>query len=171
MSVLITWSGERIAKNFVPLPRGAWEKFCGRLCFGDWHTHVDLLLSLTAGRRLRGRCPGLWGIYAGGFRMRALPAPELLLPIGGEDMGRPRKFKTPKALANNWDAYKDWCDSQEVLAHAFSAKNSEFVSEGLKRKITYTIEGFCVWAGISRSVFGHRYAHEGGMRGGCPQEV
>ena len=90
--------------------------------------------------------------------MRALPAPELLLPIGGEDMGRPRKFKTPKALANNWDAYKDWCDSQEVLAHAFSAKNSEFVSEGLKRKITYTIEGFCVWAGISRSIFYDTYA-------------
>ena len=73
-------------------------------------------------------------------------------------MGRPRKFKTPKALANNWDAYKDWCDSQEVLAHAFSAKNSEFVSEGLKRKITYTIEGFCVWAGISRSIFYDTYA-------------
>lgn len=73
-------------------------------------------------------------------------------------MGRPRKFKTPKALADAWSAYKAWCDSQEVLAHAFSAKNSEFVSEGLKRKITYTIEGFCVWAGIARSAFYDTYA-------------
>ena len=92
--------------------------------------------------------------------MRALPAPELLLPIGGEDMGRPRKFKTPKALANNWDAYKDWCDSQEVLAHAFSAKNSEFVSAELKRSITYTIEGFCVFAGIARSSFYQTYEED-----------
>ena len=68
-------------------------------------------------------------------------------------MGRPRKFKTPKALETAWEEYKTWCNNQTVLTHEFSAKNSEFVSKELKRSITCTIEGFCVWAGLARSAF------------------
>ena len=68
-------------------------------------------------------------------------------------MGRPRKFKTPKALETAWETYKTWCNNQTVLTHEFSAKNSEFVSKELKRSITCTIEGFCVWAGLARSAF------------------
>ena len=44
-----------------------------------------------------------------------------------------------------------------VLTHDFSSKNSEFVSKELKRSITYTIEGFCVFAGISRAAFYEYY--------------
>ena len=73
-------------------------------------------------------------------------------------MGRPRKFKSPKALSDAWAEYKAWCDSQEVLTHEFSTKNSEFVSKKLKRKVTYTIEGFCAWVGISRAAFYARYS-------------
>lgn len=72
-------------------------------------------------------------------------------------MGRPRKFKTAKALAEAWEEYKAWCGDQKVLTHDFSAKNSEFVSAELKRSVTYTIEGFCVWAGIPRSIFYQTY--------------
>ena len=72
-------------------------------------------------------------------------------------MGRPRKFKTEKELSDAWEQYKAWCNDQEVLAHDFSSKNSEFVSAKLKRSVTYTIEGFCVWAGISRADFYERY--------------
>lgn len=73
-------------------------------------------------------------------------------------MSRPRKFKTAKALADAWEQYKSWCNDQEVLTHDFSSKNSEFVSAKLKRSVTCTIEGFCVWAGISRAAFYERYA-------------
>lgn len=73
-------------------------------------------------------------------------------------MPRPRKFKTAKALSAAWEEYKAWCNDQEVLTHDFSAKNSEFVSAKLKRSVTYTIEGFCAWTGISRSAFYERYA-------------
>lgn len=73
-------------------------------------------------------------------------------------MGRQRKFKSVKALAEAWGAYKTYCDNQMVLTHDFSSKNSEFVSKELKRSITYTIEGFCVFAGISRAAFYERYA-------------
>ena len=55
-------------------------------------------------------------------------------------MGRPRKIKSVKALEDAWAEYKEFCDEQNVIAHEFSAKNSEFVSKKLQRKITYTID-------------------------------
>lgn len=73
-------------------------------------------------------------------------------------MGRKLRFKTVEELEQTWDAYKVDCDSQMVLTHDFSSKNSEFVSKELKRSITYTIEGFCVFAGIPRSAFYDTYA-------------
>lgn len=73
-------------------------------------------------------------------------------------MGRPRKFKSANALSAAWEQYKALCNDQKVLTHDFSAKNSEFVSAELKRSVTCTIEGFCVWAGISRAAFYERYA-------------
>lgn len=73
-------------------------------------------------------------------------------------MGRPRKIKSVKALEEAWEDYKNYCDNQIVLSHEFSAKNSEFVSAELKRSITYTIEGFCVYIGISRQAFYSYYA-------------
>lgn len=79
-------------------------------------------------------------------------------------MGRPRKFKSPQALESAWEAYKDWCNDQKVLTHDFSSKNSEFVSKELKRSVTYTIEGFCVWVGIARSKFYDTYAADGRFR-------
>lgn len=75
-------------------------------------------------------------------------------------MPRPRKFKSAKALSDAWEQYKDWCDGREVLTHDFSSKNSQFVSAKLRRSVTYTIEGFCVWAGISRSIFYRTYAED-----------
>lgn len=74
-------------------------------------------------------------------------------------MGRPRKFKTPRGLMTAWNQYKEQCDNKEVLTHDFSSKNSEFVSKKLKRSVTYTIEGFCVFASISRAAFYERYAN------------
>lgn len=75
-------------------------------------------------------------------------------------MGRPRKFKTVKALEEAWEEYKAWCNNQTVLTHEFSSKNSEFVSKELKRSITYTIEGFCVYIGLARSKFYDTYAED-----------
>lgn len=73
-------------------------------------------------------------------------------------MGRPLKIKTPEEMEQLWENYKADCDNQEVLTHDFSSKNSEFVSAKLKRSITYTIEGFCVFVGISRQQFYDHYA-------------
>jgi len=75
-------------------------------------------------------------------------------------MGRPRKFKTPEDLQAAWEAYTDRCDNVAVLTHAFSAHNSEFVSTTLRRAVTYTITGFCLFSGISRSAFYKTYSND-----------
>ena len=75
-------------------------------------------------------------------------------------MGRPRKIKSVKALEEAWEEYKQFCDNQTALSHEFSAKNSEFVSANLKRSITYTIEGFCVYIGMARSTFYQIYGED-----------
>lgn len=76
-------------------------------------------------------------------------------------MGRARKFPSAKALEKAWGEYKAWCNSQKAITHGFSAKNSEFVTAELPRSTTYTIEGFCVWAGLSRSAFYDTYSSSG----------
>lgn len=73
-------------------------------------------------------------------------------------MGRPLKIKSPEEMERLWEEFKAECDNQEVLTHDFSSKNSEFVSAKLKRSITYTIEGFCVYMKISRQAFYEYYA-------------
>lgn len=75
-------------------------------------------------------------------------------------MGRARKIKTEKMMEKLWQEYKKYCDSQKVLTHDFSSKNSEFVSATLTRSVTYTIEGFCVFVGMGRSRFYDTYAND-----------
>ena len=75
-------------------------------------------------------------------------------------MGRTRNFKTVKQMGKKWEEYKAYCDNQMVLTHDFSSKKSEFVSKELRRSITYTIEGFCVFAKIPRSTFYQTYASD-----------
>ena len=77
----------------------------------------------------------------------------------------PRKIKSPKALEALWEEYKEHCNNQSVLTHDFSARHSEFVSKELRRAITYTVEGFCVYIKLARRAYydnyvdNERYAH------------
>lgn len=78
----------------------------------------------------------------------------------GKFMGRSKKITSKKRLQELWEEYKNECDNQMVLTHDFSSKNSEFVSKELRRSVTYTIEGFCVFVGISRQAFYKYYAND-----------
>lgn len=69
-----------------------------------------------------------------------------------------KKIPSPAKMAELWEAYKEDCNNQMVLTHDFSSKNSEFVSKELRRSVTCTIEGFCVFVGISRQAFYENYA-------------
>ena len=75
-------------------------------------------------------------------------------------MGRPRKFTTVEQLKDAWEKYKKHCNNRMVLTHNFSTKNSEFVSKELERRVTYTIEGFCVFVKMARQDFYANYAKD-----------
>lgn len=75
-------------------------------------------------------------------------------------MARKKKFNSAKALRDAWEKYKAWCDSRPTMTHGFSSKNSQFVSKKLQRSVSYTIEGFCAHAGISRQSFYETYAKQ-----------
>lgn len=74
--------------------------------------------------------------------------------------GRPRKIRTPAMMARLWEEYKDQCDHRSIPVAEFSAKNSEFVEDKVRKRVTYTIEGFCVYVKLARSKFYDIYAKD-----------
>ena len=69
-----------------------------------------------------------------------------------------RKIESPEQLEQLWEKYKDYCDNYQVTQTEFSGKESRFVEGTVKKPITYTIEGFCVYIGLARSKFYETYA-------------
>ena len=69
-----------------------------------------------------------------------------------------RKISSPEQMEQLWENYKEYCDNYQVTQTEFSGKESRFVAGTVKRPITYTIEGFCVFIGLARSKFYETYA-------------
>ena len=69
-----------------------------------------------------------------------------------------RKISSPKQMEQLWEQYKEYCDNYQVTQTEFSGKESRFVAGTVKKPITYTIEGFCVYIGLARSKFYETYA-------------
>ena len=69
-----------------------------------------------------------------------------------------RKIESPEQMEQLWAKYKHYCDNYQVTQTEFSGKESRFVAGTVKRPITYTIEGFCVYIGLARSKFYETYA-------------
>ncbi len=78
-----------------------------------------------------------------------------------------KKFKTPKALSNAWEEYKKYCDEHTIKQ--FSKKrvktnentrkdsSAQKINNEISAPLTYSIEGFCAWCGLSRSAFYDTY--------------
>lgn len=75
-------------------------------------------------------------------------------------MARPKKIKSPKELLTKWEEFKYDCDNKTAICNEFSSSKGAFVSVELKKPITYTIEGFCIYIGIPRSVFYKIYGED-----------
>lgn len=75
-------------------------------------------------------------------------------------MGRHKKIISPKALRNAWEEYKACCDNKVVPVQAFSSKEAMFVADEVRKRVSYTIEGFCVFLGIPRATFYANYTHD-----------
>ena len=69
-----------------------------------------------------------------------------------------RKISSPEQMEQLWENYKEYCDNYQVTQTEFSGKESRFVAGTVKKPITYTIEGFCVYIGLARSKFYETYA-------------
>lgn len=72
-------------------------------------------------------------------------------------MGKRKACVSVKSLEALWEQYKDHCDHQKVLTYNYSASSRQYVEQELQKCIAYTIEGFCVYAGMSRAAFRDRY--------------
>ena len=72
-------------------------------------------------------------------------------------MPRKKKIESPKKMEELWEDYKKFCDNKTVTTHDFSSKEAIFVTADLKRSVTYTIDGFCVWFKIARQSFYNTY--------------
>lgn len=71
--------------------------------------------------------------------------------------GQPRKIKSPEHMAELWEEYKKYCNSQTTVKTEFSAREGRFIEGIVKTPITATIEGFCVYIGINRKNFYETY--------------
>ena len=74
--------------------------------------------------------------------------------------GAPRKIKSPAEMARLWDEYKERCDNYGGTLTEFSQRKGEFISSDVRKKVTYTIEGFCVFLGLTRAAFYANYAEK-----------
>lgn len=73
-------------------------------------------------------------------------------------MGRPRKIESPEVMEKLWNEYKEHCNNQTVTRTEFSSKEGKFIEGTVKCSVTATIEGFCVYVGLTRSDFYRTYA-------------
>ena len=71
-----------------------------------------------------------------------------------------RKISSPEEMEQLWEKYKEYCDNYQVTQTEFSGKESRFVEGTVKKSITYTIEGFCVFIGLARSKFYSTYLED-----------
>ena len=69
-----------------------------------------------------------------------------------------RKIKSVEELAQLWVKYKAECDNHKAFLTEFSQRHGDFVTKEIHKPVSYTVEGFCVFIGISRHAFYENYA-------------
>lgn len=71
-----------------------------------------------------------------------------------------RKISSPEEMAKLWEDYKQYCNNHKVTVTEFSAKEGRFIEGEVKKSITATIEGFCVYIGLARNRFYATYDND-----------
>ena len=75
-------------------------------------------------------------------------------------MGKPRKIKSPAEMERLWEEYKQRCDNYGGTLTEFSQRQGQFISADVKKRVSYTIEGFCVFIGLLRNDFYQTYTND-----------
>lgn len=71
-------------------------------------------------------------------------------------MASRKKFKTVVQLRGAWKRYKQYCDTHTVTQRMEEDGRERVIR--ISRPLTYTIEGFCVYNGITRQAFYKTYS-------------
>lgn len=71
-----------------------------------------------------------------------------------------KRFPTPDDMLADWNEFKKECDMATVIRTEFSQRLAQFVTETIPSPITYTILGFCSYAGITRQDYYETYAKD-----------
>lgn len=79
-------------------------------------------------------------------------------------MGRPRKIENPEVMEQLWNEYIEHCNNNTITVTEFSNKECRFIEGTVKKPITATIEGFCVYIGLARCNFYALYAEDEAYR-------
>lgn len=74
--------------------------------------------------------------------------------------GAPRKIKSPAEMARLWEEFKERCDNYQGTLTEFSQRQGDFCTKEVRKKITYTVEGFCVFLGLGRQNFYATYDND-----------
>lgn len=75
-------------------------------------------------------------------------------------MGRKRVFSSVKAFEKTWEAYKKQCDENTKHVVSISKKDGEIIEADVPAPITYTLKGFCLFAGISEQALNETYGKD-----------
>lgn len=71
-----------------------------------------------------------------------------------------KRFPTPDDMLADWNEFKKECDMATVTRTEFSQKLADFVSSTIPAPVTYTVLGFCSWAGITRQDYYETYGKD-----------
>lgn len=76
-------------------------------------------------------------------------------------MGRKRVFPSVKAFEAVWERYKEQCDGNTRHVVSVSKRDGEIVHADVPAPLTYTVKGFCLFAGISEQAMYDTYGKDG----------
>lgn len=72
-------------------------------------------------------------------------------------MARKRVFPSVKSFERAWESYKESCDHHERRIVTVSKKTGEIIDITVPAPLTYTLKGFCLFAGISEQALNETY--------------
>lgn len=83
------------------------------------------------------------------------------LYVAPEKVGRPRRFGSPEEIYGAWLIYCQDCDDhvKTVRKHVEGGEDGEGEDNvyTVSAPLTHTIDGFCLWSGLTRSAFDATY--------------
>ena len=73
-------------------------------------------------------------------------------------MGQRGSIKSPMQMLKQWEKYKERCDNRDIVVFDHNKKTGDYDVNEIIRSVTYTIEGFAVFLGMTKQNFYSTYS-------------